>query len=261
MLFLEICGSFSESRRDLCSSYFYCRSNSLEENVICKKALFLSALLVKLNRPYWAEARGRWGTRGNLHEASWSWTKHNFSLTCGVVGYLDMMLLLSAQCPSSVFLFSWMQNAQRQREDKQDGRENPLEDLRWKKRVAHHGDFHDCFQGAPGWACIRGAWKRSSQCGFRAAWASLAMRGTLGAVADVPIEESVRLMRLWDWVARPAGQSSARAGWLSPSTYTRPFPVSKHRMFFSSRTCLSLKHLFITSTDMWLGTSCCQRES
>lgn len=31
-LFLEIYDSFSEIRRDLCSSYFYCRSNSLEKN-------------------------------------------------------------------------------------------------------------------------------------------------------------------------------------------------------------------------------------
>lgn len=41
-LFLEIYDSFSEIRRDLCSSYFYCKSNSLEKNVICTKALFLS---------------------------------------------------------------------------------------------------------------------------------------------------------------------------------------------------------------------------
>lgn len=31
-LFLEIYASFSEIRRDLCSSYFYCKSNSLEKN-------------------------------------------------------------------------------------------------------------------------------------------------------------------------------------------------------------------------------------
>lgn len=48
VLFLELCDSFSEYRRDLCSSYFYCKSNSLEKNVICKKALFLSGLHVKL---------------------------------------------------------------------------------------------------------------------------------------------------------------------------------------------------------------------
>ncbi|CAI9176105.1 unnamed protein product [Rangifer tarandus platyrhynchus] len=42
ILFLEICDSFSEIRRDLCSSYFYCKSNSLDKNnVICKKLLFL----------------------------------------------------------------------------------------------------------------------------------------------------------------------------------------------------------------------------
>lgn len=63
MLFLETCGSFSETRRDLCSSYFYCRSNSLEKNVICKKALFLSALRVKLNILYRAGGWGRCGER------------------------------------------------------------------------------------------------------------------------------------------------------------------------------------------------------
>lgn len=56
ILFLEICDSFSEIRRDLCSSYFYCKSNSLEKNVICTKALFLSQLRVM----YCAELEG-WG--------------------------------------------------------------------------------------------------------------------------------------------------------------------------------------------------------
>lgn len=55
-----------------------------------------------------------------------------------------------------------------------------------KKRFAHHGDSRAWFRGAPGWSCIRGAWQPSSQCGFRAARASLAMWGALGAVADVP---------------------------------------------------------------------------
>lgn len=64
-----------------------------------------------------------------------------------------------------------------------------------------------------------------------------------------PREESVRVMRLWNWAAGPAGQSSARAGGLSPCIYRRPFSVSQH-MFFSSRTCLSLRHLFVTSADM-----------
>lgn len=58
VLFLEICNSFSEIRRDLCSSYFYCRSNSLEKNVICTKALFLTLLLGTLTTLPGAGARG-----------------------------------------------------------------------------------------------------------------------------------------------------------------------------------------------------------
>lgn len=77
-----------------------------------------------------------------------------------------------------------------------------------------------------------------------------AVQGVLGAVADVPREESVPAMRLRDQVVGPAGQPSAGKGGLSPSTYRRPGPVSKYRTFFSSRTCLSLRHLFITSPDM-----------
>lgn len=45
ILFLEICNSFSEiGAGGLHSSYFYCKSNSLEKDVICKKkALFFTS--------------------------------------------------------------------------------------------------------------------------------------------------------------------------------------------------------------------------
>lgn len=109
ILFLEICDSFSEIRRDLCSSYFYCKSNSLDKNnVICKKVLFLLQRLT-----YRAEGAG--GGEAYLMNLS-DMSRARFCpilFTCGVSGFLDTKLLLSVGCPQ--FLFSCTQKAQRQR--------------------------------------------------------------------------------------------------------------------------------------------------
>lgn len=60
ILFLEICNSFSEiGAGGLHSSYFYCKSNSLEKDVICKKKLyFLPQLHAKVELKVWG-GRGR----------------------------------------------------------------------------------------------------------------------------------------------------------------------------------------------------------
>lgn len=44
-LFLEIYDSFSDIRRDLCSSYFYCKSNSLEKKCnLYESFIFISVV-------------------------------------------------------------------------------------------------------------------------------------------------------------------------------------------------------------------------
>lgn len=63
-IFGNICNSFSEIRRDLCSSYFYCKSISLEKKMsfVNKKALFF----ISAPRKH-AVGSGRWG-RGPFRE-------------------------------------------------------------------------------------------------------------------------------------------------------------------------------------------------
>lgn len=171
-----------------------------------------------------------------------------FPSSCRGPGYLGAWPLLAAQCSC----FRGRRMSRGEERTSEAGKR-----IRWKirceKHFAHRGDCRGCFRGPLGWACIgvlgtdqanvvSGPHGLPSQC--------RAVRGALGAVADVPREESVPAMRLRDRVVGPAGQPSAGAGGLSPSTYRRPGPVSKHRTFFSSRTCLSLRHLFITSPDM-----------
>lgn len=161
-----------------------------------------------------------------------------FPSSCRGPGYVDTLPLLAAQCPALCSCFRGCRMSRGEERTSEMGKR-----IRWKilceKHFARRGDCRGCFKGPLGWACIRGAWNRSSQRGFRAARVSL-----------FPREESVPAMRLRDRVVGPAGQPRAGAGGLSSSTYRRPCPVSKHRTFFSSRTCLSRRHLFITSPDM-----------
>lgn len=101
ILFLEICNSFSEIRRDLWSSYFYCKSNSLEKDVICRKALFLSQLHVKLNIlcPE-LQAAGR-GPSGNLGHARSIFVPLSVTVSLGLSNSLVFLLTV------------WTQNSQR----------------------------------------------------------------------------------------------------------------------------------------------------
>lgn len=80
--------------------------------------------------------------------------------TCGVSGFPNTKLLLSVECPP--FLFSCTQNAQRQKEGQQDGKEKALGPFMWRRRLHRDGDFHSPFEGTPGSACVPGFCKRAS---------------------------------------------------------------------------------------------------
>lgn len=70
----------------------------------------------------------------------------------------------------------------------------------------------------------------------------------------------LRVMRQGNWVVGWAGESRKGDHGVSYPDKT-VCSTAKHRMFFSSKTCLSAGQLFITSTDMRLGTSCCWQKS
>lgn len=72
-----------------------------KKNVICKKALFLSASCVKLNILYWElKPRAGGGREGDLHGEVVNKTRLVLSLlTWRIVGCPDTMLLLYAQYP------------------------------------------------------------------------------------------------------------------------------------------------------------------
>lgn len=105
---METGDSFSEIRRDLCSSYFYCKSNSLgKKNGICKKVLFLSQRHVKLT--YCTELKVRDG--GGVFIKPLGCERSMICpilFTCHVLGFLDTQLLLSvSSLPFLACLFSY----------------------------------------------------------------------------------------------------------------------------------------------------------
>lgn len=151
MLFLEICGSFSESRRDLCSSYFYCRSNSLEKkNVICKKALFLSASCIKLNILYWElKPRAGGGREGDLYGEVVNKTRLVLAhlANCGLSGHDATPVCAVPTAPCSCFRGCRMPRG-RERTSKMGKR------IHWriwceKNVLLTMENFHGGFEGAP----------------------------------------------------------------------------------------------------------------
>lgn len=173
--------------------------------------------------------------------------------TCGVSGFPDTKLLLSVECPP--FLFSCTQNAQRQREGQQDGKEKALGPFMWRKRLHRDGDFHSPFEGTPGSACVLAF--VNERVGFQVRQSSLASEGDQWWCLWRRI---LRVMRRGNWVVGWARESRKGDHGVSYPHKT-VCSTAKHRMFFSSKTCLSAGQLFITSTDMQLGTSCCWKKS
>lgn len=90
-LFLEIYDSFSDIRRDLCSSYFYCKSNSLEKKCnLYESFIFISVV--------WREVCRAGRGEGNQERSSISFDLKwsvvlPVSLTCYVSYHLGCMLL------------------------------------------------------------------------------------------------------------------------------------------------------------------------
>lgn len=174
-------------------------------------------------------------------------------LTCGVSGFPDTKLLLSVECPQ--FLFSCTQNdAQRQIEGQQDGKEKALGSFMWRKRLHRDGEFHSPFEGTPGSACVPGFCKRIE----------LVSKSDFTSVVGGPVVTSLKTNPPCDEMGELGGRVSRgepEGGPLSLVPDKTVCTMAKHRMFFSSKTCLSAGQLFITSTDMRLGTSSCWKKS
>lgn len=153
ILFLEICNSFSEIRRDLWSSYFYCKSNSLEKNVICRKALFFISAPCEVKHTVYRAAG--WG-EGTLREPR-TCMEH----VCPILLHCQSRAVWT---PRRSFLLSGHSNivwffflhfgcrTPRGQRGKQGGRESACGLVHVEKtdRVGR------CFQGAPGSAYVPG---------------------------------------------------------------------------------------------------------
>nr|KAF6477866.1 hypothetical protein HJG59_010772 [Molossus molossus] len=122
ILFLEICNSFSEIRRDLWSSYFYCKSNSLEKIVICRKALFsITAPCEVEHTVHRAAAGGEGAPRGKLGRARSVLVRFS-TVSLGLSGHHAGPLAPWAQQHSSVLLLPFGRRTPRGPRGQQSGR-------------------------------------------------------------------------------------------------------------------------------------------
>lgn len=104
-LFLEIYDSFSEIRRDLCSSYFYCKSNSLEKKCNLYESFIFILACVKGTVPGSAEGTGRGSSMALTLNEAWR------SLSRWPAVCLTIWVACSSSCSVSseslLLLFPW----------------------------------------------------------------------------------------------------------------------------------------------------------
>lgn len=251
ILFLEIRDSFSEIRRDLCSSYFYCKSNSLGG----KRNLYGSFIFISVPCKVQSVGQsGLWVGRGHcqnldLSERSVAWA---------------IWIACSAFCSASsarscfwglglVFLPNFPgHNTQRHRENRTG--KNSFLVLPWRKGFRFREGTQEhwsplCSSGLLKKGQVALTSKQDRLYYFLADW-----------LWTSPKTQSRRMMSLW--IGSSATPGTAQPAW-NNLAYVSRSRVLQHS---SAQAVFSKWDLFITGTSVYninrhvTGTSCCQKK-